>query len=392
MKILFVAFSASIHTVRWLSQIANRDWQIDVYPSIDFGFDHKDIGNARIYHLFYSGDCAGKNTVRYGIKLKSLKVSSTLNYYCNRVFPEYRINRLVRLISKLNPDIIHSLETQSAGYLVMEAKKIYKGKFPTWIHTNWGSDIYLYGRIKEHEPKIREVLENCDYYSCECQRDVSLAKQFGLKGKLLPVFPNAGGFDLEKTTQLKSPNKTSERRCIIIKGYQGWAGRALVTLRALELCAGMLKKYEICIYSGNSDEVKIKAKLLQSAGMKVSIVPDKTPHEDILKLFGSARIYIGLSISDAISTSLLESMVMGSFPIQSWTSCADEWIEDGVSGFLVPPEDPEKVAEAIKKALEDDDLVNSASDKNWDVAKERLDIKVIKQQAISIYEKIYSGE
>ena len=34
---------------------------------------------------------------------------------------------------------------------------------------------------------------------------------------------------------------------------------------------------------------------------------------------------------------------MGSFPIQSDTACADEWIEDGVSGLIVPPEDPDSL-------------------------------------------------
>jgi len=71
----------------------------------------------------------------------------------------------------------------------------------------------------------------------------------------------------------------------------------------------------------------------------------------MLHYYGRARIYIGLSISDAISTSLLEAMVMGAFPIQSCTACADEWIEDGKSGFIVPPEDPHVIAEAIRRAL-----------------------------------------
>ncbi len=64
------------------------------------------------------------------------------------------------------------------------------------------------------------------------------------------------------------------------------------------------------------------------------IIPEFTSHHDILQKHGQARISIGLSIGDAISTSLLEAIVMGSFPIQSWTSCADEWIVDGKTGIL----------------------------------------------------------
>ncbi|MGE5189532.1 MAG: glycosyltransferase, partial [Gemmatimonadota bacterium] len=96
-------------------------------------------------------------------------------------------------------------------------------------------------------------------------------------------------------------------------------------------------------------------------------------------------ISVGLSISDAISTSLLESIVMGSFPVQSWTACADEWIEDGRTGLLVPPEDPEIVEKALRRALSDDGLVDRAAGENARLAAERLDRAVLKPLAVSIY-------
>ena len=57
----------------------------------------------------------------------------------------------------------------------------------------------------------------------------------------------------------------------------------------------------------------------------------------MLRLHGRARVSIAISIGDGISTALLEAMAMGSFPIQTCTACADEWIIDGKSGFIVQP-------------------------------------------------------
>ena len=54
---------------------------------------------------------------------------------------------------------------------------------------------------------------------------------------------------------------------------------------------------------------------------------DFAEHEEIMWNFGQSRIYLGISISDAISTSVLESMAMGCFPIQTNTSCCEEWFE-----------------------------------------------------------------
>jgi glycosyltransferase involved in cell wall biosynthesis len=135
-------------------------------------------------------------------------------------------------------------------------------------------------------------------------------------------------------------------------------------------------------------EVVLAGELLEEkTGIPVNIMPMLT-HEEMLKLHGKSRISIGLSITDAISTSLLEAMAMGSFPIQSNTSCADEWIKDGVTGLLVPPEDPEIIEIAIRKAITDNDLVDSASEINIDTIRKRADYFKLREMTISIYKEV----
>jgi glycosyltransferase involved in cell wall biosynthesis len=110
-----------------------------------------------------------------------------------------------------------------------------------------------------------------------------------------------------------------------------------------------------------------------------------------LRWYGRARLYIGLSISDAISTSLLEAMVMGTFPIQSCTACADEWIEDGKTGFIVHPEDTDIIELLIRRALLEDELVDQAAEQNLLVVKERLDQKLIRSQIATFYEQVMNS-
>jgi len=295
-----------------------------------------------------------------------------------------RAQRLARWTDKLKPDIIHSLEMQHAGYLALAARERLGGRFPTWIVTNWGADIFLFGRLPEHVEKIKVVLSACDYYDCECHRDVELAPTFGFKGEVLPVLPNTGGFDIERMHQFRQPGATSARRLIVLKGYQGWAGRALVGLRAIELSAAVLKGYRVVVYLAGED-VRIAAELVShSTGIPIEIIPHSS-HENMLRLHGRARVSIGLSIGDAASTSMLEAMVMGSFPIQSCTACADEWIEDGKTGLIVPPEDPELIAAAIRRALTDDDLVDQAAELNARTAREELEYSIIKPQVVKMY-------
>jgi len=388
MRILFVAMANSIHTARWIGQLNGQGWDVHLFPVEDWGI-HPDLRNVTIHDFLCPRPSRLDKSVRLVGAWPFRRGASLAKRIVKRFAPLWsdRAWRLARTIRLIEPDIIHSLEIQHAGYLTLEAKNCLGDSFPTWIVTNWGSDIYLFGRLSEHVEKIKAVLSACDYYACECHRDVELAPAFGFKGEVLPVLPNTGGFDIERMCQFRQPGPTSARRLIVLKGYQGWAGRALVGLRAIELAADALKGYRVAVYLAGQD-VRIAAELVaQSTGIPIEIVPH-CPHEDILRLHGQARISIGLSISDAVSTSLLEAMVMGSFPIQSNTSCADEWIQCGETGLLVHPEDPQAVAAAIRRAVTDDALVDRAAEINARVAAERLDQSVIQPQVIAMYEKV----
>jgi glycosyltransferase involved in cell wall biosynthesis len=155
----------------------------------------------------------------------------------------------------------------------------------------------------------------------------------------------------------------------------------------------LLGEYELVIYSADKD-VSIAAELLtEKKGLSVSILEsEQTSHDEILSYHGKARISIGLSISDGISTSLLEALAMGSFPIQSWTSCAEEWIVDGKTGILVHPEDPDEVEKALRLVLLDDNLVDNAATVNQKLAQDQLGYEKIEQMIVEQYKSINNPE
>ena len=383
--ILLVAMQSSVHTARWVNQIVDQGWKVFIFSSANAEPMHPDInGVFQVYsfpeqlQVFLNG---------MGLRFMAWLTGRLLQYWDTR-YPGLRVSRLERVIRKLRPDLIHSLEIQNAGYLTLEAKRLSQKYFPKWIVTNWGSDIFLFGRLQAHRSRIQEVLANCNYYSCECQRDVKLAHEFGFSGTVLPIFPNTGGFELRQAEKMRQMIPPSARKTIMLKGYQHWSGRALFGLRALERCKDILNEYTIIIYSA-PPEVQVAAELFTyRTGIATRIVAQGTPHHEMLALHAMARVSVGLSISDAISTSLLEAMVMGSFPIQSCTACADEWLQHGLSGLIVPPEDTDVIETAIRTALSDDLLVDRAAVLNWQVVTDRLDASFLKQKAVNMYRSI----
>src|SRR5207244_623486 len=176
----------------------------------------------------------------------------------------------------------------------------------------WGCDR----SARPPSARGRRAAARGELCACECQRDVALPRAHGLRGEVLPVLPNAGGSDLDGLRALRSDGPASGRRLVLLKGYQGWAGRALVGLRGLERAAECLKGYRVVVYSADAD-VALAARLAsQDTGVPIDIASER-PHVEMLALHGRARVSIGLSLGDGISTSLLEAMVMGSFPVQS---------------------------------------------------------------------------
>jgi glycosyltransferase involved in cell wall biosynthesis len=390
--ILVVADSESIHTARWIAQVADRGWEIHLFPSVDHGLVCPELKGVHIHHTIYGNRRGVFPTVKvHGIPLGWRRGSSWAIRMLRKLSPEYRAMALARLVRRLKPQVVHSLEIQASGYLTLEAKKKIGDDFPPWIVTNWGSDIYLFGRLPDHARRIREVLAACDYYSCECPRDVILAREFGFKGSVLPVIPNAGGFDLKEAAVLRQAGPASARRVVIVKGYQGWAGRALVALRSLRRCVDLLSGYEVVLYSA-SEEVILAARLFEAdTGVKITVLPSGTPYKEMLAWRGRARVSIGLSISDGISTSLLEAIAMGSLPVQSNTACTEGWIKHGVNGMVVPPEDPEVVESALRRALTDDAFVDLAAEINYRLAAAKLDSRALQPKAVGFYEQAARG-
>ena len=387
--ILLVSIPNSIHTARWIGQVGDQGWNIHLFPSMAGAPVHPQIENVTVHHLLHRQRVSSIRGQPYaGIAPFTRAMHALQRRVLAEMFPNWRARQLARVVRRLRPDIVHSMEIQGAGYLTLAAREILGRRFPPWIVTNWGSDIYLFGRLKEHRDRIRKVLETCDYYSCECERDVALARAFGFTKTVLPVNPNSGGFDLGSLEPVRRRVLTSDRRTIMLRGYQGWAGRALVGLRALERCKDVLQGYTVVIYSSAADVVMAAELFTDRTSIVTRILPADTPHAEILSFHAQARISIALSISDAISTSLLEAMVMGSLPIQSSTACADEWVQHGVGGLIVPPEDSDVVEAAIRTALSDDALVNRAAEVNWQVARVRLDGAALKQKAVDMYRNI----
>lgn len=392
-KILFISFINSIHTARWINQLKdNQSFEVFIFPSKFALKAHPDLA-----YLPSLGPLKWLSKLLFFLNLEShiFKFEVVINKLLDLYFPNYLSNRLNRVINRYRPDIIHSLETQHAGYLMEKIYSQLDVEKVNWWHTNWGSDFYVFQNFEHHESVIKSLLTHVRYYSCECERDVQLAKKLGYTGRVFPVHPNTGGFDLKTLEDLRAKSlPPSKRKVILLKGYQGWAGRALSGIRALERSKDLLEGYSIKLYSVASNATDVQtsvAMFYANTGVNIEILPSNMAHDQMLELHASARISIGLSIGDGISTSLLEAMAAGSFPIQSNSSCCCDWFENFKSGISVHAEDTDEIEQAIRFSLVNDEIVDLAANINLIKISKDANHANLREIAVNNYQEILNN-
>ena len=362
----------SIHSARWLEQFNDQEIDFVLFPSSP---------NRRIHPqlraLLELNTTANYKIVPLG-KWFGLPLW-ILDKFTNNFF---RGTLLRWTIRKYKPDILHALELQNAGYMSLRALSKYKPDGLRFIATNWGSDIFWFQRFPKHRAKLQALLKLADTYSAECHRDVALARELGFTGEALPVIPNAGGFSkADLSIPLLPPDK---RKTIALKGYHGWVGRAKVALNAVGELAPELSGYQIVVYSANRSVLKLAKQIASRTGLEITAHgKGALSHQKMLEVFAQSKIYVGLSESDGISTSMLEAMAMGAIPVQTSTACCDEWFRE--TGVAVHEISVPAVKDAIREGLRL--ATNPANaERNLSVIRKRAGADNVKEIALTFYD------
>ena len=379
-RVLVIGMLDSVHFARWLKQFEQQNIDFFIMASKKY---------RKVNPILSSLSSSRKLATYTHVSFRRfLFVSGYLDFAIFELSRRFlgidlRAKLLKHLLEKSQFSFVHALEMQGAGYLVSSIKSEMYSNTKVII-TNWGSDIYFYKNDPAHKVLIQKTLAMADFYSAECFRDYVLAKNLGFNGAELPCIPNAGGFELEGTAG--SHPIPSDRKQVLIKGYGNTFGRAEM---AVKLIPELLKKYpwlNFHFYSVTEDTHQLLNGLPKDilSLLKITTVKNRLSHAEMIAEFRKSRIYIGCSVSDGISTSFLESLITGCYPIQTDTSCANEWVERGARASIIPLDSAILLRE-MERAILDDDLVNQAAIQNQKISTNYLSFEVLQKQALEFY-------
>ncbi len=352
----------SIHSKRWLEGMLNLPLEVHFYSSFPYA---KSIlpTDGIIYHDYLDNRYQIRSKIFLPIDsqsfefLNSIKVLKYLGMLKRKLgLSKNHAYYLARAIQNINPDFVHTLETQHAGYLLNEALQSYQLKKTfTWIHSTWGIDIHHFEQFEEHGLKLKEIFQNIDIYCSEGNRDLQLAKKLGFTKRTF-VFPSVGGY-YEIPDFATLPSK---RDIILLKGYENEIRKGLNGLKGI-LYSKLAQKFKIVIYGASQPVLDFVDSYTGSYHIEIK---SGLSHHEMIDLTQNAIISMTINLSDGLPNSFIEAMGCGAFPIQSNTSMADEWIVNEKTGVLVEPANIDEITQAVDFALSDKDLIDDAALKN----------------------------
>ncbi|MDQ6529622.1 glycosyltransferase [Flavobacterium sp. LHD-85] len=376
MKILLVSMP-SLHVIRWIENLKDTNFEL-------FWFDV--LGRGKLETLNSVTQFTGwkKRKTRH-IKGESFLRKKYPDLY-EKILPYLEVTAneaLEKIILEINPDVVHSFEMQNCSYPILKTMR----KFPKvkWLYSCWGSDLFYYKDFKRHNDKIKNVLERVDFLHTDCKRDFDLAVQLNFLGKFLGVIPGGTGHKLKEMEPLKLP--VSQRKIILVKGYEHDLGRGLNIVKALHSIEKEINEYQVIIFGSHS---KVKDYIKSNQLNFIIFDRHELSHSGLAELMGKSLVYIGNSISDGMPNTLLEAIVMGAFPIQSNPGgVTEEIITNNENGLLIQnPESIQEIKDNILKAISDLNLIEKALLKNQKIASERLDYFENKKKVIEMYKTI----
>jgi hypothetical protein len=375
-RVMLVCMLDSIHSAHWIERFISADVIIEIYPSKKFRHLHP-----KIVHVLEDSP-----NIKLALPYKFIPLSllGYIDFLLNEILSRFfclsnRQTRLQRRMDKSSFNFLHALELQGAGYL--SANLLFDSKTQL-IVTNWGSDIYYFKNLAPDEDLIRDLLRKANRYSAECSRDYALAKELGFSGLELPVIPNSGGNSYIGT---QVPNQ--KELLIVAKCYGGIFGRGELAIKAVSNLFAINSSFAVFFYSVSPEYEKLILDLQRKYPNRVefSTIRSGKSHGELMEIFKKARIYIGCSLSDGISTSFLEALAHCVFPIQTNTSCANEWTDQGIHASLVSLNLDEISSELIKRANSWQSLEKLTSH-NLEIARKLLDPAIIQAKSQTFYD------
>jgi sugar transferase (PEP-CTERM/EpsH1 system associated) len=301
--------------------------------------------------------------------------------------------KLWRLFRKLKPDIVH---TRNLSTLEAQLPALLAG-VPHRVHGEHGRDISDLDGTRRKYQLLRKLFSPLvhRYIALSLDLERYLQDQVNIPASKITHITN--GVDTEKfkpAAQRKQgilPGNFSVSGSIVI----GTVGRMEAVKDQTNLVNGFIRLVNACPQGRNNLRLAIigdgmlrepALSLLAAAGLgDIAWLPGE--RDNVPELLGAMDVFVLPSLAEGISNTILEAMATGLPVVATNVGGNSELLVNGATGLLVPRGNPDALAAAIRRYVDDPDLrrVHGAS------ARRRCETEFSISAMVKNYQDLYDA-
>lgn len=346
MKILLISRPDSSHTLKIANSLCENGVDLMVCG----------IGNNSLNHLYH------KTIVLENVNVSPAVIGSTDGSFRKLTYLSI-IPKLKKIIKQFKPDIVHSHYASSHGLIG------YLLNFHPFVISVWGGDVYDFPRKNPINRFIlKMVLNSADLILSTSKIMAQESRLY--TNKQIEVIPF--GVDTEKFKPIiYKKNNENEITIGIVKPLERYYGIDNL-IKTFKVLTDRLKHYNLkllIVGDGSLRSEFEKLVTLNQLNDKVTFT-GRIDYSVIEQYHNIIDVGCYLSVEESFGVSIIESLACEVPVVASSVGGIPELVIDGVTGFLVPPENIDRASNVLEKLI-----INNRLRKNFGVNGRQFVIK-----------------
>jgi glycosyltransferase involved in cell wall biosynthesis len=242
------------------------------------------------------------------------------------------------VVASLQPNLIHAGPVQSLGLMAALTRTA-----PT-VLVSWGSDLLVESeRDAWYRWASETALGHADALVCDSAAVLECARRLGggtvPRHLCIPWGPDVLSPDRDPEGRLALRRERGWEDAVVVVATRAWhpGYRVPDLVDAFARAATRVPGLRLALAGAGSDAAEVEARISRHGLGQMVYRPGVLAARELHHLLEASDIYLALVPSDGTSIALLEAMGHRLPVIVPANAGNREWVEDGVSGYLVPP-------------------------------------------------------
>lgn len=366
MKVLLLADPDSSHTIKWARSLSQQGLEIGIFSFSSYNSElYLNNPNIRIF----------KGGIDRALCSNSFSGFRKISYL--KAFP-----RLLASIREFNPDVLHSHYVSSNGLLGLLSG------FRPHVVSVWGTDIFEFPSqsflhkfiIKLCLKRSNKILSTSNVMAVEVKKYTN---------RPVSVTPFGIDLDLFKKTEGESNFFPGDIVIGTVKTLElNYGVEYLIRAFHLVKLAHPDLPLKLLLVGGGSLHDQLKAVVSELGLENCTFFTGPVPYDDVVKYHNMLTISVSVSLRESFGVAVIEASACEKPVIVSNVGGLPEVVEDGVTGYIVPPKNIRKTSIALEKLVLNPELRSKMGRAGRERVKKLFDWKQNVRQMIGIYNNV----